>query len=49
MNIKLEFEKARQYAFIGVKAMFAGVGSKYDLCKKCTVEIAKQFVEKLEK
>ncbi len=40
-----------EYSFIGVKAMFSncGVGSKYDLCPKCTVEIAKQFVEKMEK
>ena len=39
-----------EYAFIGVKAMFSncGVGSKYDLCPKCTAEIAKQFVEKME-
>ena len=39
-----------EYAFIGVKAMFSncGVGSKYDLCSKCTVEIAKQFIEKME-
>lgn len=38
-------------SFIGIKAMFSncGVGSKYDLCKKCTLEIAKEFVEKLEK
>ena len=38
------------YAFIGIKAMYSncGVGSKYDLCRKCTLEIAKQFVEKME-
>ena len=39
-----------EYAFIGVKAMFSncGVGSKYDLCPRCTTEIAKQFIEKME-
>ena len=38
-------------AFIGIKAMYSncGVGDKYDLCKKCTLEIARQFVERLEK
>jgi len=37
-------------SFVAIKAMFsnAGVGSKYDLCEKCTLEIAKQFVEKME-
>ena len=40
-----------EYSFIGVKVMFSncGVGSKYDLCKKCTIEIAKQFIELAEK
>ena len=39
-----------EYAFIGVQAMFSNcrVASKYDLCSKCTVEIAKQFIEKME-
>lgn len=42
---------SKPYSFIGIKAMYSncGVGSKYDLCLKCTVEIAKQFVEKIEK
>ena len=36
-----------KYAFIGVQAMFsnAGVGSKYDLCPKCTVEIVEQWLK----
>lgn len=35
---------------IGIRAMFsnAGDGSKYDLCPKCTVEIAKKFVKAME-
>lgn len=35
---------------IGIRAMFSngGDGSKYDLCKKCTLKIAKQFVKKME-
>ena len=38
-------------AFIGVRAMFSncGVGSKYDLCKECTLKIVKKFVAKMEK
>jgi predicted RNA-binding Zn-ribbon protein involved in translation (DUF1610 family) len=40
-------------AFIGVKAMFSfsncAVGLKYeDLCPKCTLEIARRFVERME-
>ncbi len=37
------------YAYIGIKAMYSncGVGSKYDLCRKCTLELAKQFIEKM--
>ena len=40
-----------EYAYIGLRAMFtnAGVGDKYDLCKKCTIKLAKQFIEKAEK
>ena len=36
-----------EYAFVGVKAMFsnAGVGSKYDLCPRCTVEIVEQWLK----
>ena len=39
-----------EYSFIGVKAMFSncGVGSKYELCPKCTVEIVKQWLEAVE-
>ena len=39
-----------EYAFIGVKAMFSncGVGSKYDLCKKCTIEIIEQWLKKMK-
>lgn len=38
------------YSSIGVKAMFsnAGVGSKYDLCKKCTIEIVEQWLKKMK-
>ena len=37
-------------AFLGLKAMFSrcGIGSKYDLCKKCILEIVKNFVDKIE-
>lgn len=40
-----------EYAFIGVKAMFsnAGVGSKYDLCRDCTIKIVEQWLEKLKR
>ena len=40
-----------EFSFIGIKAMYSncGVGSKYDLCLKCTLELAKQFIEKMEK
>lgn len=39
-----------EYAFIGVKAMFSNVwaGSKYALCKKCTVEIVEQWLKKMK-
>ena len=36
-----------EYSHVGVKAMFSncGVGSKYDLCPKCTVEIVEQWLK----
>lgn len=40
-----------EYAFVGVKAMFsnAGVGSKYDLCPRCTAEIVEQWLKAMKK
>ena len=39
-----------EYSFIGVKVMFnnCGVGSKYDLCPKCTVELVEQWLKKMK-
>ena len=39
-----------EYAYVGVKAMFsnAGVGSKYDLCPECTVELVEQWLKKMK-
>ena len=39
-----------EYSSIGVKAMFSngGVGSKYDLCPKCTVEIVEQWLKRMK-
>ena len=39
-------------SYIGIRSMYfynGSGGQKFDLCKKCTLELAKQFVEKMEK
>ena len=38
-------------SFVGIRAMYASNGEgcpKYDLCLECTLEIARQFIEKQE-
>ena len=35
---------------VGIKAFYSdcGVGKQFDLCKKCTLKIAKEFIDKEE-